>query len=55
MAQTVTVQDNEGNPFRCTRNQWEALHQPAGLKLLADENGDAPKPSKTAKAEPTGD
>lgn len=39
MARTVTVRDAEGTEFRCTRLQWERIHEPAGRTLVTDENG----------------
>ena len=55
MAATVTVKDTEGGTFRCTRLQWERLHQPAGLELVADENGKPPRKTSRKAAESTGD
>ena len=57
MARTVTVRDTEGSTFRCTRLQWERLHQPAGYELVADEDGKPTrKPSRKApESTDTGD
>ena len=49
MAATVDVDDAQGGTFRCTRTQWERLHQPAGLELVADEDG---KPARKTSRKP---
>lgn len=49
MAATVTVRDEHGTEFRCTRLQWERIHQPAGRKLVANEDGSKPR-TTTRKA-----
>lgn len=55
MALTVTVRDTEGGEFRCTRIQWERIHEPAGLTLVTDEHGKTVrKPRKTENTD-TGD
>jgi len=52
MARTVTVYDPAtGSTFRATRTQWNRLHQPAGRRLVTDEDGQParPKAQKTRK------
>ena len=50
MAATVTVQDEHGSEFRCTRLQWDRIHKPAGRKLVANEDGSKPR-TTTRKAD----
>jgi hypothetical protein len=54
MTRTVTVEDEHGGLFRCTRQQFDILHYPAGRTLIADEDGQ-PVSQKATKPQPAAD